>query len=256
MRDFIQESLNEAYKQGGRTYQFISGCARRAENFLGSDWYIYLDNGIEMRRATEVNVYFMLYAIDDLKLSKYQTQEDKIISEINSLLKNEGIKDWIITKSGFGNFFATRRMVSFVASRPESNFIDFGASSLKETVQIVGQLLTMKGFFITDVLIRKQGILIFQAWHSPPSSTEIYELETLMTFSEREDAIDGIVEKKTEELAKPKLSFIEKIELTAKRIVIIAIIILVVYLLIVYQKPIKAGIEAIGEKVGKSNKKD
>jgi len=257
MRDFIEEALNESYKVGGKTYQFVSGCARRAENFLNGDWYVYVKNEVEMYNATMVDVYFLLYPMGDLKFSKYQAKEDEIISEINSLLKNEGVKGWVIIKSG--NFFKTQKFVSFIASRPEVA-PDWGTTtlSLLEAVQIIGQVLAMKGFYILTAEIKKQGITVYQAWQPNPSSTDIYELETLMTYSEREDVIDNIVEKVIEKLAQPKEEggIFGKIESTAKKVIIAAIVVLVVYLLIVYQKPIKMGIEKIEEKVGKSKKKD
>ena len=256
MRNFIQTALNESYKKGGNAYQFVSGCARRAENFLESGWSVIINETTEIYEATGVEVYFLTYPMGDSKFTKYRAIEDRIISEINTLLRNEGIKDCTIIKSG--NFFTTQKLIYFTVSRPEPSFTFstiLGKSTLWEAVQIVGQVLMMKGFYIVNVEMLKQGIVIYDAQQPQPSPTDIYELETLMTFLEREDVIDNIVEKAIESIQPPTTIF-QKIESTTKKIIIAAIIILIVYLLIIYQKPIKMGIETIEEKVGKSKKKD
>ena len=256
MRRFIRKILDKAYREGGKAYQFISGCARRAENFLKTGWTVYIEKTGDiilgtpgMATATAVEVYFLIYPISDLKFNKYRAREDKIISEINFLLKNEGIKDWIVIKSG--NFFRTTRLGYFTASRPKP-ILYLGKPSLWETVQLVGQLLIMKGFYIADVQIKEQGKLIYQAWQLSPSATDIYVLETLMAYSKRESVIDRIVEGVIEEEAKPpEPDMLKKIEWTATKIIIAAVVIMMIYLLIVYQAPIKLGFRALEKKLEK-----
>ena len=252
MRRFIRKILDKAYREGGKAYQFISGCARRAENFLKTGWTVYIEKTGDiilgtpgMATATAVEVYFLIYPISDLKFNKYRAREDKIISELNFLLKNEGIKDWIVIKSG--NFFRTTKLVYFTTSRPKPT-LTIGKTSLWETVQLAGQVLILKGFYITDVQIRKGGIMIYQAWQPNPSATDVYELETLLTYSEREAVIDKIVEKTIEDLAKPKKDIIKRIEWTATKVIIAAVVIMMIYLLVIYQAPIKLGFKALEKK--------
>ena len=251
MRTFIRKILDEAYKEGGKTYQFISGCVRRAENFLKTGWTVYIEKHGEMGTAIRAEVIFLVYPISDLKLNKYRIKEDKIISELNFLLKNEGTKDWIVIKSG--NFFRTTKLVYFTTSRPKPTF-NIGKTSLWETVQLVGQVLILKGFYITDVQIRKGGIMIYQAWQPNPSATDIYELKILLTYSEREVVIDKIVEKTIEDLAKPKKDIIKRIEWTATKVIIAAVVILIIYLLVIYQAPIKLGFKVAEKKLEKKKK--
>ena len=251
MREFIKRIQDEAYKEGGRTYQFISGCVRRAENFLKTGWNVYIEKQGEMDIAVRTEVFFLVYPISDLKLNKYQAKEDKIISELNFLLKKEGIKDWIVIK--LGNFFRTTRLVYFTTSRPKPT-LTIGKTSLWETVQLVGQVLILKGFYITVVQIRKGGIIIYQAWQPNPSATDIYELETLLTYSEREVVIDKIVEKTIEEEAKPEKDIIKRIEWTATKVIIAAVVILIIYLLVIYQAPIKLGFKVAEKKLEKKKK--
>jgi len=224
MKKFIQEILNTAYKQGGKTYQFVSGCVRRTEEFLVKNWKVYIEKSYEMAKADNVEVFLILYQIRDQKLWKYQAQQDKIISELNYLLAPEGIK-WVVTRTD--NFFRTDKLVHFILTRTVRG-LEPGKPSLWQVVQLIGQILIMKGFYITDVQIKEKGILLYQAW-SVPSATDIYELENLLTYTTSENVIDSIVETTIGEYGKPQPGTIERIKSIVTMVLIIVIIVAVIY---------------------------
>jgi len=251
MKKFIKESLDKAYRLGGKYYQYIVGCARRTEEFLGKKWFVYLESK-RMFRADDVDVYILFgIRISDLKLKKYQGKQDKIISELNYLLTNEGLR-WIVTRTD--NFFRTPLLVHFRFSRAAKGWIDIGKPSLWEATQLVGQLLIMKGFCLNTARIEENGVMIYHSWGPEPSASDISELENLLTYQESEWLIDNTVEKAVEEEAKPKeppKPTIERIEATARNIIIAAVVIMMIYLLIVYQAPIKLGFRALEKKLEK-----
>jgi hypothetical protein len=236
MRDFIDKVKTEAYKRGGNIYQFFSSCIRRAENFMKSGWTVYIEKAQTMDSATFVEVYLTLWKFSDAtsKRDRYRAKEDQIISEINYLLNHEGIKDWTIQKAE--NWFFGTGIVYFTATRPKPT-LTLGKTSLWETVQLVGQVLCLKGFYITDVIIKKDGIMIYQAWQDNPTTSEIYEIENLMSFYERENAIDDVVEETIEKIAEAEQEkakeggTIGEIESFLKTILIIAIIFVIIYLI-------------------------
>lgn len=231
MEKFIEDALNKAYQKGGKTYTFVNGCVARAENYLVKGCTYYTDDEWGMKGADNVTVALVVYAIPDLKLWKYQANQDKIISELNYLLVNKGYQ-WTITR--LDNFFRTTKLVYFALTRPKSSYLDVGMSSLWQSVRLIGQLLIMKGFYILSTQVKDQnGKLLLLVDQSYPTQTDLHELQGLLSYSEMEDIIDEIVEGEVKEEAKPKLSWWEQILAEINKIKI-AIIIVFVGIVIVY----------------------
>jgi len=254
MRDFVKQIQSESFKLGGKILQFFSGCINRAENFMKTQWNVDKDgekNG-ELDNATSVEIFYIIYKFPDIleKRNRYRLKEDEIISEINYLLNHEGIKDWKIKK--VSDWVFNISTIHFGAVRPKPT-ITLGKSSLWETTQIVGQLLLLKGFFITAVVIIRNGVWLYYAWHDNPTSTEIFEIMNLMNFYERENVIDDVVEKTIMNIAKDeqKGGFVEKIETWAKIVLVILVVLTITYILSEWRKTgefFKKGLDILDKK--------
>jgi hypothetical protein len=240
MRDFIARVKTEAFKRGGKIWQFFAGCINRAENFMKTGWNVAIEKAQDMDEATSVEIFYIIYKFPDIlaKRDRYRVREDRIISEINYILSHEGIKDWTMKK--VSDWIFGTSTIHFGAVRPKPT-LTIGKTSLWEATQIVGQLLLLKGFFITGVVIIKNGVWLYHAWHETPTSTETFEIMNLMTFYERENAIDDVVETTIENMAKGEqrkaaLSFWERIEMWAKIILVILVVLAVTYILSEWRK--------------------
>jgi len=237
MRDFIDKVKSEAFKRGGKIWQFFAGCINRAENFMKTGWNVTIEKAQDMDNATSVEIFYIIYKFPDIidKRDRYRVREDKIISEINYILSHEGIKDWTMQK--VSDWIFGTSTIHFGAVRPKPTFT-IGKTSLWEATQIVGQLLLLKGFFITGVVIIKNGVWLYYAWHENPTSTETFEIMNLMSFYERENAIDDVVETTIENMAKGEQGggLIGKIETWAKIILVILVVLAVTYIVSEWRK--------------------
>jgi hypothetical protein len=251
MRGFVNKVKSEAFKRGGKIWQFFAGCINRAENFLKSDWTTLINNVQRLDNATSVDVNYIVYPFPDItdKMNRYRLKENEIISELNYLLSSEGVKDWTFFKAREGVF--GRFTIHLAAIRPKAGFTF--RTSLWEAVQIAGQLFLLKGFFFIGVVIRENGVWIYHAIHDNPTSTEIFGLQNLMTFYEREQVIDDVVENTIKNIAKSeqKGGIVGKVETWAKIILVILVVLAVTYIVSEWRKTgefFKKGLDVIGKK--------
>jgi len=257
MRDFIQKVKTEALIQGGKVWQFFSGCINRAENFLGSAWKVQTEKTTELIDTLSSEIFYRVYPFSDIreKMDRYEQKKDEIISEINYILLHEGIKDWSVFKTS--NKVFNGQIIHFAIIRPAKTFTI--GISIKKVTEIIGQILSLEGFFITDIVIFKDGKWLYNAWHDPPTSTEIFEIQNLMPFSERENTIEDVVEKEIkniaknekEEIEKKQEGFFEKLKNGINFLIIILLIGYITYIVSVWTKTgefFKKGLDILGKK--------
>lgn len=245
---FIEKIIRNSLKTTGNTAIILNNLITRANQVLSQSWFNYKEDFLQVRKAINVEVNLMFYVFSDnsLKKIKYNSLSSKLISELNNILRYEGINDWKISPTG--EIIRGRNLIYFYLIREKPDLIDVGESSLRQALRVIAGFFTLKGFYLTDIIVREKGNVIFQSWNKNPSPDDVFVLDAI-SYSERERVIDqyveGIIPEIQSEVIEKSKPFLEKIEDKLKKILFLAILILGIYLFLVNYAKIKLTKEVI-----------